>query len=167
MSKKETIVPVFNFTYGHLKQLADSTLLLLDRDTTEFTDRGFTAAKRALIVTAMNNFANFPTDEQANGMKITATANKDAARATLEKLMRTMQLAGKSVFNEGTGTYREFGNTDLTRQNDSELVRTAKVLSVTATKYLTSLAGEGITAAKITALDTARTALDTAIDLQT
>ncbi len=167
MAKKDIIAPNFNFTFGHLKQLADSTLLLIDRDIAEFTDRGFTAAKRTQIVTALNNFANFPTDEQMNGLKITATAAKDAARVALEKQLRTIQLAGKQVFGANTGSFREFGNTDLSKQSDGELIRNAKMVSVTATKYLTNLAGEGITAAKITALDAARTALDTAIDLQT
>ncbi|OYU80409.1 MAG: hypothetical protein CFE23_09125 [Flavobacterium sp. BFFFF1] len=167
MPKKEMIVPDFNFSYGYLKQLADSTLLLIDRDTVEFTDRGFTPAKRTQIVTALTNFSNFPTDEQINGLKITATATKDAARAAVEKQMRTFLLAAKAVFGTNTGSYREFGNADLTRQTDAELVRNAKVVVVTATKYLSNLAGEGITAAKITALDNARIVFDTAIDQQT
>ena len=45
-------------------------------------------------------------------------------------------------------------------------MRTGKAMSTTATKYLTALATEGVTAAKITTLNTQRDALDVAIDAQ-
>ncbi len=44
MAKKEPILLKFRFTYGELKQKADVTLLLIDRDLAEFSDRGFTPA---------------------------------------------------------------------------------------------------------------------------
>lgn len=166
MSKKEMITTNFRFTYGYLKQLADATLILIDRDIVEFTDRGFNATKRAAFVAAIANFANFATDEQMEGIKISATTAKDTARSVLEKQMRTFFLAAKIVFGENTGSYREFGNADLTRQSDEELVRNAKMMVTTATKYLTNLAGEGITIAKINSLDIAKTTLDNAIDAQ-
>lgn len=167
MAKKVMIVPKFNFSYGFLKQLADSTLGLIDRDITEFNDRGFTAAKRTALATAISNFDNFATDEQLLGVKVAATATKDAARENVEKQMRTLFLAAKNVFGENTGKYREFGEPNLTLQTDSNLARNAKTMAVTATKYVTDLAGEGITVAKITSLTNARNALDVAIDEQT
>ena len=137
---------------------------LIDRDITEFTDRGFTAAKRTALATAISNFDNFATDEQLLGVKVAATATKDAARENVEKQMRTLFLAAKNVFGENTGKYREFGEPNLTLQTHSNLARNAKTMAVTATKYVTDLAGEGITVAKITSLTNARNALDVAID---
>ena len=157
----------FKFSYGYLKQLADATLILIDRDMPQFTDRGFTAAKRTALVSAINDFAIFATDEQMEGIKISTTTAKDTARSSVEKQMRTIFLAGKNVFGENTGGYREFGNTDLSRQSDEELVRNAKMMVTTTTKYATNLATEGITAAKIALLDTTKTTFDNAIDAQT
>ncbi len=167
MAKKEMIVPAFNFSYGTLKQLADNTVALIDRDTVEFADRGFNAAKRTALVTAITNFDNAPTDEQLLGIKVEATALKDTKRSSLEKQMRTMFLAAKNVFGENTGKYKEFGDPNLSVQTDSDLARNAKTMATTATKYLTNLATEGITTAKIALLTTTRNELDAAIDAQT
>jgi hypothetical protein len=166
MAKKEVVTPNFNFTYGFLKQLSDNTLELIDRDIIKFNDRGFNATKRAAIATSIANFDNFPTDESLLGIKVTATATKDAARESIEKQMRTIFLSAKIVFGENSGKYREFGDPNVSAQTDNNLVRSAKMMITTATKYLTDLATEGITAAKITTLTTTRTALDLAIDEQ-
>jgi hypothetical protein len=166
MAKKEILLSAFNFSFGTLKQLADNTVALTDRDTVEFADRGFTPAKRTALVTAITNFDNAPTDEQLLGVKIEATAAKDAKRSSLEKQMRTLLLAAKNVFGDG-GKYREFGDPNLSIQTDSDLARNAKTMATSATKYLTNLATEGITAIKITLLTTTRNEFDVAIDEQT
>jgi hypothetical protein len=167
MSKKEMIIPNFRFTYGFLKQLADSTLLLIDRDMVQFTDRGFTPVKRTELVTAINTFSGFATDEQLNGIKVAITITKDTDRNALERQMRGIFLAARTVFGEASGAYREFGNADLKHQTEAELVRNAKMMVTTTTKYLTNLATEGITLAKVSALDTLKTNFDNSIDLQT
>ena len=163
---KKEIVVGFNFTYGMLKQLCDNMLLLIDRDIVEFTDRGFTAAKRTAFVNQLNAFLAIPSDETLDGMKQTATQSKDTARELLEIAMRSVINMVEIVFKDFPGKQAEFGNFDLTRQTDEELVRNAKNMKDAATKYLTSLATEGLTAAKITSLETLRTAFDTAIDLK-
>ena len=166
MERKEQALTHFKFSFGHLKQLADRTLQLIDRDITQFTDRGFNAAKRTALVTAINDFANFSTDDQMLSIQTGVTDTKKANRDALEKHMRTTLLAARNVFGESSSMYKEFGPADVTSQTDANLVRNARAMSTTATKYLTPLATEGITAAKITAMDTARNAFDSSIDLQ-
>ncbi|TRX41430.1 hypothetical protein [Flavobacterium restrictum] len=167
MPKKEVTLTNFAFSFAFLKQLADSTLLLIDRDTVQFTDRGFNPAKRTTFVNALNAFAAFPTDEQMTALKSDITDTKQAQRNNLEKLMRTMLLAAKNSLGENSAKYREFGNTDVSRELDSDLARMGKMMVTAATKYLTTLATEGITATKITTLTTAVTSFDISIDLQT
>ncbi|RZK04192.1 MAG: hypothetical protein EOO46_17175 [Flavobacterium sp.] len=164
--KKEMILPLFNFTYAHLKQLADQTLLLIERDMVQFTDRGFSAAKKTAFSVAIKNFADFPSDEQLEAIKMDATKTKDTSRSQFENQSRSVLLAAKNVFSAGSAKYREFGIADLTSLKDSDLVRNGKTTVAAATKYLTNLAGEGITAVKVTKLEEARTALDVAIDAQ-
>lgn len=163
---KKEIVVLFNFTFAMLKQLCDSMLLLLDRDIAEHTDRGFTPAKREAFVNQLNAFIAIPTDNMLDGMKQTATQNKDKARAALEIAMRSIINMVEIVFKEFPGKQVEFGNFDLTRQTDEQLVRNGKDMTDAAKKYLTDLAAEGLTIAKITALETLRTAFDASIDLQ-
>jgi len=164
--KKKSVVRKYRFSDAHLKQFADKVLFLLDRDITEFNDRGFSPAKRSDFVLCIDVFENTPSDEQVEGMKITATEDKDNARLAVEKSMRTIFLMAKNVFKEGSGKYKEFGNTDLSRQIDEELVRNAKMTETTANKYLVDLTDEGLTAAKLSLFKTAIITLDTAIDLQ-
>ena len=166
MAKKKELTADFNFSLGFLKQLGDSTLQLMDRDSVEFADRGFTPAKRTDFIAAKTAFANFPTDEQLNGIKISATAAKDKVRENVERQMRTIFMDARNVFGENTGAFREFGKPDLTHQTDSDLVRNAKAIVATATKYLTNLAPEGMTAAKIAQLEADRVTFDSAIDAQ-
>ncbi len=162
--KKNEVKTKFNFSYGHLKQLADNLLQLLDRDIVEHTTRGFNPTKRTAFVKLINIFDACPDDEQLLGIRESATQAKDDARAKLEKQMRTIFLMAKNAFTSDSGKYREFGNTDLSTQTDEEVVRNAKIIITTATKYLTQLADEGLTTAVITTLSNTKKELDDAID---
>src|SRR6478736_5354282 len=102
MSKKDKLVTDFRFPYSNLKQLADSTLLLIDRDIEEFTERGFTPARRTEFQTAVDDFATCATDEQLSAIQMDATAAKDNERKGIEKQMRTFFLMAKIVFGENS-----------------------------------------------------------------
>lgn len=166
MAKKEPILLKFRFTYGELKQKADSTLLLIDRDLAEFTDRGFTPAKRAELEAAIEAVADFPADYQMEGMQMSATDAKFAARDVLESKMRTVFLAVKTVFGVKSATYRAFGKANLTKQQDDELIRNAKDMVAEIPEHLADLAEEGITLEKAEQLDAAKNTFDVAIDAQ-
>jgi hypothetical protein len=166
MSKKEMIKVKFKFSFAHLKQLADNMVLLIDRDLVAFTDRGFTTAKRTQLVTKIDQFFNFSSDEQMQGIQMAATETKDTIRQKVEDKMRSFFLVARITFTENSGKYREFGNADISRQSDEELFRTAKTLKTTAIKYQSLLAAEGITTAKINEFSTLITDFDNAIDAQ-
>jgi hypothetical protein len=164
--RKEIVTRNYTFSDAILKQKADGMLLLLDRDFAEFSDRGFNTIKRTNFVNKLDYFDNCPADEQLEGIKITATEEKNAARDLVEKTMRTFFLMARIAFKDKQGKYKEFGNADISQESDDELVRSAKIMIATATKYLTILEDEGLTAAKITALSDAKNVLDAAIDVQ-
>lgn len=164
--KKEEVMRKYNFSDAYLMQLGDNMLSLLDRDIVEFTDRGFNPQKRVELKNRVDDFKNYETDEQLEGIKITATEEKDAKRTIVERMMRTTLLMARTVFKEGSGRYREFGDSDISRQSDEVLVRNAKIVCLSATKYLAELSDEGLTAAKIADLDAARISFDESIDVQ-
>jgi hypothetical protein len=166
MAKKEMIVAKFNFSFSFLKQLADDLLATMERDSVEFADRGFNETKKTAFQNAIDAVENFPTDLELLGVKMSTTEVKDAARISLETQMRTVFLAAKNTFGEKTGKFREFGEVQISKQTDSDLVRSAKMMIDTATKYVANLAEEGITATKIEQIATTRSELDTAIDEQ-
>lgn len=164
--KKDQVQRDFVIADSVLKQKADELIALINRDLAEFTDRGYNAAKKTEFEEARNAVENFPSDEQFESVKMNLTAEKDAARNALEKTMRSIFNMAENVFGQMGARYREFGNAAISQQGDAELVRVAKTMAVTATKYLTELADEGLTEAKITTLTSQREALDIAIDAQ-
>lgn len=164
--KKEQVKREFDLADSLLKQKADELINLIDRDLAEFTDRGYNATKKTEFEEARNAVENFPSDEQFESVKMNLTAEKDAARSALEKTMRSIFNMAENIFGQMGARYKEFGNAAISQQGDAELVRVAKTMTVTATKYLTELSGEGLTEAKITMLNIQREALDVAIDAQ-
>jgi len=166
MMKKNPVAREFKLADAVLKQKADEFINLLDRDIVEFTDRGYTPAKKTEFADARNAVDNFPSDEQLEAIKIELTAQKDAARSALEKTMRMILNMAQNVFGLASAKYKEFGGSDLTRQPDAELVRNARIMAVTSDKYLRELQAEGLTEDKITTVTTQRETLDLAIDAQ-
>lgn len=141
-------------------------IALIDRDIAEFTDRGYNAAKKTELTTARNTVDNFPNDEQLEAIKMNLTEQKNAARNALEKTMRSIFNRAENVFGQGNAKYKEFGNAMISQQSDAEIVRVARIMSLTAEKYLTELSDEGLTTEKIAMLIAQRNALDVAIDAQ-
>lgn len=160
------VVQKFKFSFGFLKQLADNFVSLIGRDIEEFTERGFNDAKKDAFEKAINDFADFPTDVELLGIKMNYTQTKDAARDSLETQMRTVFLAAKNTFGDNTGKFKAFGDTQISKQTDSDLVRSAKTMVATATKYAAELAEEGVTPQKVALIATTRDELDTALDAQ-
>lgn len=164
--KKNSVSREYIFPDAVLKQKADEFINLIDRDIAEFTDRGYTLAKKTEFTNARDAVDNFPSDEQLEAIKIELTAQKDAARNALAKTMRTILNMAQNVYGLASAKYKEFGASDLARQSDAELVRNARIMTVTAEKYLSDLASEGLSADKIATLSTQRDTLDLAIDAQ-
>ncbi len=164
--KKDQVKRDFNLADAVLKQKADELIALIDRDIAEFTDRGYNAEKRAELTAARNAVDDFPKDEQLEAIKMNLTEKKDAARDALEKTMRSIFNMAENVFGLYAAKYKEFGNAAISQQSDAEIVRTAKIMTATAQKYLTELSDEGLTSDKINTLVAQREALDLAIDAQ-
>ncbi|WP_312196396.1 hypothetical protein [Epilithonimonas vandammei] len=164
--KKDQVKRDYIMADAVLKQKADEFIALMDRDITEFTDRGYSPAKKTEFETFRNTVENFPSDEQLEAIKMDLTADKDRARSALEKSMRSIFNMAQNAFGQFSAKYKEFGNATISQQSDSELVRTATSTINTATKYLSELSDEGLTAAKITTLTSERATLDVAIDAQ-
>ncbi|MCU7613947.1 hypothetical protein N0B16_05815 [Chryseobacterium sp. GMJ5] len=164
--KKNQVTRDFKLADAVLKQKADELINLIDRDLTEFTDRGYNTDKRNELTNARNTVDSFPNDEQLEAIKINLTEQKDAARSALEKTMRSIFNMAENVFGLQSAKYKEFGNALISQQSDAEIVRVAKIMSLTAVKYLAQLADEGLTADKINTLISQRNTFDTAIDAQ-
>lgn len=154
----------FNFSIARLKQLADNMLLLIDRDIIQFTDRGFTPAKRAAFIAQISLVDSIRSDEEMEGVRMTAIQLRNQSRNELEIAMRTVINMVQTKFADYSGKQLEFGLFDLSRQTDDELMRNARKMKRSSVKYLSELADEGLTNAKITQLETLENTFDAKID---
>lgn len=164
--KKKTAMRRYKFSDATLKQYAEHLLASMQRDKLEFEDRGFSPIKETEFKKLIDMFAEYPSDDQLEAIKISATETKNEARRVLEKALRTIFLMAKNVFKDGTGKYKEFGNANISKLTDEELVRNSKTTESSAHKYLHELSDEGLNPAKLVDLSKARERFDTAIDQQ-
>jgi hypothetical protein len=67
-------------------------------------------------------------------------------------------------FGTKSAQYRAFGDAEISRQSDAEIVRTCKVMATAASQNLAALASEGLTQEKIDKLNDHGIALDDNID---
>lgn len=162
--KKPVVTRNYKLVDAVLKQKADEFLALLDRDATEFADRGYDKNAKNNFIGAIETINNLSSDETLEASKIGFTQSKDSARSGLEKSMRTIFNMAAIKYGTQSAKYRSFGNAEISRQPDAELVRTYKVMAQAANENLADLASEGLTQNKIDALTAQGIALDDSID---
>ncbi len=163
--KKPIVTRNYNFADAVLKQKADELLVLLDRDSVEFADRGYDRDAKDAFVNAIRIVSDQTSDETLEASKMILTENKNANRSVLEKSMRTIFNMAANKFGTKSAQYRAFGNPEISRQSDAEIVRTCKVMVTAARANLPALESEGLTEEKIEKLNSHGIALDESIDV--
>jgi hypothetical protein len=166
MTKKKEPSRIYRFTDGKLEQFTDGVLDAAESDKEQMEPRGVDLARRTALKALRDDFSDFPADDYYAGEQTIATEAKDLARAQLTTAVRTVFTAAENAFGLKSKQYKQFGDPALTRLTDNDLIRNARNAMRIATKYLTNLAKEGITAAKITEIEGLIKALDEAIDVQ-
>jgi len=166
MTKKREPQRDYRFTDGKLEQTGDGIIAAFERDMAEFTARGLKAERKDNLILLRNDFADFAPDDFYLGEQGIKTEAKDLARARLITPLRTVFTAAENVFGVKSAQYKQFGNASLTKLTDDNLIRNARNVVVTATKYLAELVTEGITEAKLTEVTGFIKAFDDAVDAQ-
>ncbi len=164
MTKKKESIRDYRFSDGILKQKADDIASSVTRDITQFNTRGVTADTVTAFETLAQEFDDLPTDEEAQGDVSDATEIKDAAAEALKVKIRTIRTMAQNKWGDGAAKYRSFGFEGMDDMNDSDLHRLGKRVGRRATANLAALESEGLTEDMITALGTANTTFDDAID---
>lgn len=153
MNKKES-VRRYKFSDAVLKQKALQFQSLISRDIDLLSTRGMTAARQAEFTTAFQEFFLFPSDTQFESDKMIKSENKIMAREDLEKQIRDIQFMASMAFYDKPAYIKAFGEADLTRQTDADLVQTGLEASTAINKYRTQLEAEGLTATIINTFNT-------------
>lgn len=145
----------YNFSDAELKQAATTQLSLILRDIADFSREGFDANAELEYQTKLDYFYSYPSDELLESDKITHTESKNLARKDLEQKIRMMQYIVQVAFPKNQSYHRAFGNADLTRQNDFQMMHTGMLVQQAAVKYFQELQPFGLTQTKINDIDLA------------
>jgi len=166
MSKKKDPTRDFNFPDGKLVQVTDGVIQAVERDVAEFTARKVDPQKLVDLRALRDDFSDFPIDDYYAAEQGIKTEAKDLDRARLTTPLRTVFTAAENVFGINSKQYKQFGDAALTRLTDDDLIRNARNIVRTATKYLTQLGPEGIKEAMLTEITALILTFDDAVDVQ-
>ncbi len=164
MAKKREIVRYYRFTDAKLIQVADGVILLIERDSEQMNDRGVDDERKAALIELRNEFSDTLPDEYYLGQQGIMTEAKEAARARLITLLRSVFAAAENVYGARTVQYKQMGDARLTKLSDDALVRNARHTAQMALQRLDDLGSEGVTEAKIAEITALNQAFDQAVD---
>ncbi len=160
---KQTATRQYAMADGDLKQLADALKTSINRDLPDFAARNITATQVTALQVLITTFDDTTTDEELLGLITDATITKDGIAESIRIAVRPIRNMAETAYGT-TGKYNTFGFDGLSEVTDNDLYRLARRVVRVGTKLLTELTPQGLTAAKLTAIGTLATSLDTAID---
>lgn len=143
--KKQEVVRKYSFSDAILKQTIDQIIRYAKRDSAKFSERGYDMYRLEDLEHLSEDFANVRTDDELVAIQMEATELKDHLRERLtEKVRLVLEIAG-ITYGKKAAKYRRFGDPELSRQSDPELVRTARVVHRSGTELLAELIDNGLT----------------------
>jgi hypothetical protein len=145
----------YNFSDAELKQVATTQIALILRDITDFSPFGFDAVAQTDYQDKLNYFYNYPSDDLLESEKMIHTKAKNDARDVLEQKLRIAFYIAQTTFAKKPAYLRAFGNADLSRQGDFDLMQTAINARQAIDKYLSELRPFGMVQDKIDELTNA------------
>jgi len=146
---KQKIVRTYTFSDADLLLKGKQKISFMRRDKAAFAPFGITETLMTELETALTAFSQNGTDIEAKSNQMAVTQAKKAKAEELRTAIRNIMKRAELVFGAGSTKYKRFGTKGLTRQTDSELFITAKVVVQASTIHLQELTGVGVTTAML------------------
>lgn len=164
--RKNEAVREYLFSDATLIQKCDDVLNSVYRDDSEFNMRGYTSNKREAFRLLRETFNNLPADSSLEGIKISATHDRDNIGNEIQIKLRMIHTIFENKWGKKDGRYKELGATHISRLRDEQLYRTGRGVRNTAEKYIAELKDDGLSHALISELENLLQLYDNAIDIQ-
>lgn len=164
MPMKEA-VRTYNFEDAKLSTEASRIKSNAERDDKEFLTRKVGHTNLTDLQTAIDDFNNYPTDEELQGDVTESTAAKDAISNNLRVMMRPIRNMAEMQYSTG-GKYKTFGFGGMDKLDDNNLYRLALHVVRVGTKLLSELAAQGLSEEILTALSDEAAAFHKAMETQ-
>jgi hypothetical protein len=127
----------------------------IERDIDEFTEWGFTPAKKDQFEAAISAFESMNSDNYLLGQQEIATGSKNKVRASAEKKISQVLSAVENVWGISSVEYDLFTEDKAQSQmSDSDMLRFIDDFADMVEDHLADLSGEGITTDTVDALRT-------------
>ena len=150
MSAKE-VIRAYSFEDAVLSTEAGRIKNAVQRDMKDFNARGIQPENLEHFQTTIDDFNNYPTDDELQGTATSATEAKDALAATLKVQIRPIRNMAELQYHS-TGKYKTFGFEGMDKLSDANLYRAALRIVRVGIKLQSELAGRGLTTTMLTDL---------------
>jgi hypothetical protein len=149
-----------------LLRFGNDILMVLERDKDEFLKRGVDQARREALKNLVNLFCMTFPDELHKANSGILTESKKLAKAALITSLRTLFNAASNVYGARSDTLKQFGQANISRLKEEQLIRNAKGAVDTATVKLDDLRREGINEERLEEITLRTNEFDKSLDVQ-
>ena len=163
-TEKKAEVREFKFEDAVLEQLADFTYNNVERDLTELTDRGVTQTTLDNYEVLIDDFKEYPTDEEFVGRITLAVGVKNAAKDEALTLTRTLRTAVENTYVEQPDMISLFKFEGLNKLDEDQMPRAMRKFHRLGLEFQSQLNAEGITPIFLTNYRAAIDLLDEELD---
>lgn len=142
--KKAEPVRLYNFSDAQLIVTAKEKANFMNRDVTDFTPYGVMDTTITNMMAEADAFADYLTDWEAKGDQAEFTAIKNTKAEDLRVGLRELMARVEQKIVPGSAKHNKFRCQNLAKQNDADLLISAKLAVREAKENLAELADTGI-----------------------
>lgn len=142
--KKNEVTRLYNFSDAKLIDVGNEKIAFMRRDAEAFASFGLDETKFAELETRITAFSNLVTDIEKSNEQVQITEQKDLKAEELRTAIRSVMTRVAQKYGAGSARYANYGSDSLAKQNDADLLVTAKRVVRVGTANLNDLAGEGL-----------------------
>lgn len=154
----------YKFEDAVLEQLADFIYNNVERDLTELAPRGVTQTTLDNYEVLIDDFKEYPTDEEFVGRITLAVGVKNAAKDAALTLTRTLRTAVENTYVEQPDMISLFKFEGMNKLDEDQMPRAMRKFHRLGLEFQTALNAEGITPIWLTDYRTAIVLLDDELD---
>lgn len=142
--KKNEVTRLYNFSDAKLIDVGNEKIAFMRRDAEAFASFGLDETKFAELEAKITAFSNLVTDIEKSNEQVQITEQKDLKAEELRTAIRSVMTRVAQKYGAGSARYANYGSDSLAKQNDADLLVTAKRVVRVGTANLNDLAGEGL-----------------------
>jgi hypothetical protein len=142
--KKNEVTRLYNFSDAKLIDVGNEKIAFMRRDAEAFASFGLDETKFAELEARITAFSNLVTDIEKSNEQVQITEQKDLKAEELRTAIRSVMTRVAQKYGAGSARYANYGSDSLAKQNDADLLVTAKRVVRVGTANLNDLAGEGL-----------------------